>query len=412
MITRRTLLTSALATSGLAGLGGLAGCGQTTSPTTPSPTGPTPRPAVGRFAARMLGELAEPGKNHVHSPLSILLALGLLRSGASGRVAEQLDQVIASSGLDDWEAWAHQSVTTLRSRSGTFKQQDVTQRVTVAVAAAVFAALGLEVHKEYATRVAKVHDATIDQVDFTRPEEAAGKINRWAAEHTDNQITQIIDPGMLSPATVIVLTNALHLAAHWAREFTIDPQLTTPFRRDDGSSVQVAMMHTRTYGWYTDQHVQAGLLPFAGDKLAMAVALPKSDWNQTIAAWSDGALDAMLAGFDLQQPVAVHLPPWTMDWYHSVNDALKRLGLDAIFHPGDDLSGIADAGIQVDQVLHRAVVAVDQYGVVASAVTAITGVTSAPVEVRELTLDQPFGFVIFDVDSRLPLFIGRLADPQ
>jgi len=56
--------------------------------------------------------------------------------------------------------------------------------------------------------------------------------------------------------------------------------------------------------------------------------------------------------------------------------------------------------------------AVDEYGVVASAVTAIAIATSAPVEPKELRLDRPFAFVIFDTETRLPLFIGRLSDPH
>lgn len=413
MIKRRTLLTSALAASGLAGLGGLAGCGQAGSPDTPSPTGPAPRPAVSGFAARLMGELLEPGRNHAHSPISILLALGLLRSGASGRTADQLDEAIAASGLDDWQGWAHDTIGALRSRSGTFTVGDAKQRVNLTIADALFAAQGLQLKPDYVTRLKQVHDAGVQEVDFSRPDEAAATINRWAAEHTDGQIDQILDPSQLSAATVLVLANALHLAANWARELAIDAEPTTPFHREDGSSVQVRMMHQTTHGWYTDQHVDAALLGIAGDQLAMALALPKSpDWSATLQGWAAGGLEAMLAGFDTEQPVTLSLPPWTMDWSQSLNDALKALGLDAMFSAETDLSGITAANPSVDQVVHRAVMAVDQFGVVASAVTAITTVTSAPVDMEELTLDRPFAFVIFDRPTRIPLFIGRLSDPQ
>lgn len=121
----------------------------------------------------------------------------------------------------------------------------------------------------------------------------------------------------------------------------------------------------------------------------------------------------MLSGFDPDQQVSLSLPRWTMDWSDNLDEVLMELGLGSIFHAGDDLSGITDADISVGHgVMHRAVMAVDEYVVVASAVTVIAMVTSAPAEPKELRLDRPFAFVIFDTETRLLLFIGRLSDPQ
>lgn len=407
---RRTLLTTALA---LASAGALGSCAA--PPREPAgPAGPPePMPAVAAFAARLMGQLLQPGQNHLHSPASVVLALGLLRPGASGPVAEQLDEVIGADNREGWTAWAHRTIETLRSRTGTFTEADVTRKVTVLVAQAAFAAVGLDLKPEYVTTITEQQGATIGEVDFSRPEQAARVINDWAAEHTEGQIDQIMQPGQIDPRMVLLLANALHLAANWRREMTVEDEATTPFTREDGSVVNVRMMFGDTPGWFSDANVDAALIPFAGERLAMAVALPKTgDWAALLTAWADGGLDAMLAGFDTDQQVALSMPGWRLDWSDSLNQALTAVGLGPLFHAGDDLSGIADAGLSVGQVLHRAVMEVDQYGVVASAVTAIGMITSAPAEPKQLRLDRPFAFVIFDTQTRLPLFIGRLCDPQ
>lgn len=134
-------------------------------------------------------------------------------------------------------------------------------------------------------------DATVDQVDFTRPGNAARTINRWADEHTDGQIDKILDAGQIDPGTVLMLANALHLAAHWHRELAIEPEASTPFTLEDGSVVNVRMMSGTVNGWYTDDQVDAAMIPFAGERLAMAVARPRTtDWSALMTVWA-GTVD-------------------------------------------------------------------------------------------------------------------------
>jgi serine protease inhibitor len=40
------------------------------------------------------------------------------------------------------------------------------------------------------------------------------------------------------------------------------------------------------------------------------------------------------------------------------------------------------------------------------------GTTSARVDPQQISLDRPFFFVIHDVEARIPIFIGRVADPS
>jgi serpin B len=95
-------------------------------------------------------------------------------------------------------------------------------------------------------------------------------------------------------------------------------------------------------------------------------------------------------------------------------DALKQLGMPLPFtFPGADFSGIDDTKLlYISQVVHQAVVTVDEKGTEAAAATAALmaagGMPQQPVIVRA---DRPFAFLIRDRGTGAVLFMGRLADP-
>ena len=67
--------------------------------------------------------------------------------------------------------------------------------------------------------------------------------------------------------------------------------------------------------------------------------------------------------------------------------------------------------LRVSAVLHDAFIAVDEQGTEAAAATAVV-VTAASMPVPVvLHVDRAFLFVIHDVETTAPLFIGRVDDP-
>jgi serpin B len=78
-----------------------------------------------------------------------------------------------------------------------------------------------------------------------------------------------------------------------------------------------------------------------------------------------------------------------------------------------DFSGMTDqAQLYISAVLHQAFIAVDEHGTEAAAATAVVlDTTSLPANQVVLKADRPFLFVLFDVETSAPLFIGRVSDP-
>ena len=68
--------------------------------------------------------------------------------------------------------------------------------------------------------------------------------------------------------------------------------------------------------------------------------------------------------------------------------------------------------LYVSAVIHEAFIAVDEEGTEAAAATAVLArPTSEPADVVDLSVDRPFLFAIREVDTGVPLFLGRVTDP-
>ncbi|XP_037791237.1 leukocyte elastase inhibitor-like [Penaeus monodon] len=126
----------------------------------------------------------------------------------------------------------------------------------------------------------------------------------------------------------------------------------------------------------------------------------------------------------LERPIrieVVHIklrpPPVTRCDRITVPDtqALVRMGVADLFSDRADLTNFkSDGGLQATDIIHKAVVEVDEEGAKAAAVTVIviedTSVVIPPPPVR-FTCDRPFLFLIRDNEIDNILFIGAYREP-
>ena len=96
-----------------------------------------------------------------------------------------------------------------------------------------------------------------------------------------------------------------------------------------------------------------------------------------------------------------------------LNDMLSSLGLDNLFSSNADFSGIADQNVNVDTILQKTKLELDENGTKAAAVTAVTmECMSAAVEkepiIKTVELTRPFAFLIYDRSNDEILFIGKV----
>ena len=87
------------------------------------------------------------------------------------------------------------------------------------------------------------YQASINQADFiTEADAATQDINNWVAQETQNKIQNIVSPGVINPATRLVLANAIYFLGVWTAAFAESNTSTQPFYLSSNSQVEVPLM--------------------------------------------------------------------------------------------------------------------------------------------------------------------------
>ena len=261
------------------------------------------------------------------------------------------------------------------------------------------------------------YGAGLREVDFVgQTEQARQTINAWVEEQTNDKIRELLPPGILTPETALVLTNAIYFKGDWASQFDPDATADAPFHTSADETVDAPLMHQEdTFGYAEDENVQILSLPYVGDELSMVVILPKQVDGLADAAGqlSPDALSGMITGLQ-EREVVVYLPKFTMTSEFGLGEVLQSMGMtDAFAFDNADFSGMnGGRDLFISAVIHKAFVDVNEEGTEAAAATGVVmGVTSVPPPPPVFRADHPFLFVIRHNETGAILFMGRVMDP-
>jgi serine protease inhibitor len=346
--------------------------------------------------------------NKVVSPWGAMLALQMLRAGAGGNTAAELDAVLGAP--DDGAIAA--MIGQLDRVDGNPGDVDKENPPTPAVfheATGIFIDETLDVGQDYLATLGRVFDSGLYPVDFAASQTEAA-INKWLSINTGGQISET--PTAFDPETVISLLSTVFLAAAWEQPFS--PASTTPadFTSADGAVGRVDMMNAdltvpfgRGSGWSGVQ------LPYSAG-LAMQVFLPDTGVDTFL---TDTALTEV-SNTLRQAPqtlVSVSLPKWDIKTSVNLKATLEHLGVRDLFGGAADLTAISPQ-LAVTAAAQDSTITVGEKGTLAASVTQIDiGVTALPPQdpTEFFVANRPFVFQIIDTATGLPLFLGTVGQP-
>lgn len=376
--------------------------------------------AVQAMTADLYLSLAvEPG-NLVCSPYSVAVALAMTRNGARGRTAREMDDVLSAPSLDRFNAGLNSLTRLIDGRAGRQRRGDGSRaRVSLDVANSLWGQRDTRWQPAFLDVLARDYGTGMRLVDYRADSEAVRTlINAWTAAKTHDRIPQIIPPGVVDAMTRLVLVNAMYLKAPWEEPFAATLTRRRPFVRADGSQVETDMMSglLESASFSSGPGWRAAQLPYAGSEIAMTIVVPDQPGLTLLERSLTGpVLAQMLTGMRPVPSLQLQLPRWSFRVATQLNEVLADLGMPTAFDPTSaDFSGMTtDEQLYISAVLHQAFVAVDEHGTEAAAATAVVmsesgGTTASPVV---LNTDRAFLFVIHDIETATPLFIGRVDDP-
>lgn len=336
----------------------------------------------------------------VFSPASVASALKMALAGARGETADELARALhlgapgdAAASLAELGALDADGELTLRSPNTMWLDETLTVRETY------------------------LRAADVERCDFHgAPERSRQAINAAVERQTAGKIADLLAPGLVSPATRLLLVNAIYLNALWQHPFPPDNTKDNPFYPERRSPAPLPTMRLQTrMSYHRGGGCQSVLLPYRGGNLAMVIVLPDGPLSEFAPGFDIAAVLPGLLRDDAGHLVNLFLPRFRVEASFRLENVLATLGVRRAFSDDADFGGICEEPVAINAVVHKAFIDVGEEGTEAAAATAVTfmaaGIVRRPEPDVTLVVDRPFLFAIADTATGLPLFLGQFTGP-
>lgn len=366
-----------------------------------------------QFALDMFSQIGGGQQENVFfSPWSVYSALGMVREGAKGKTAQEMQQVMHFPENDS-----------LRKNSFAKGYNEFNAReagYTLATANALWADKNFPLLGNFTSDIEKYYSGTAKGVDFEGDTEDARKtINSWVEERTDSKIKDLISPGSINPQTRLVITNAVYFNGSWVRSFDRNATRKSSFKTGDGRTVETPMMESigreSRFNYTETGGLQVLELPYQGNKISMIILLPVDhDTSSLKRALSLDKLNEWKSALE-ENEVDVYIPKFTFTAKYHMSNYLESMGMALAFTPEADFLGIDGKNdLFISDIIHQAFVDVNEKGTEAAGSTGIAmpmSAINAP-KIPVFDADHPFLFLIQDTKTGTILFIGSVGDPS
>jgi len=204
------------------------------------------------------------------------------------------------------------------------------------------------------------------------------QVNSWCAAETEGKIKEI-----LKLPTVLCLVNAVYFKGIWASKFQKNLTSTMEFHESSGSVSPCYMMSlTEKLSYIENREYQAVCLPYRADGdivLDAVVVLPKEgaplemSQGRWARLWQSLCETREVKGTLL-------MPRFKVESSFELKNDLMQAGIQGLFRGTHELGPMVAGGVQIDEIIHKVVIEVNEEGTEAAAVTgmALKGIAPPP----------------------------------
>jgi serpin B len=364
------------------------------------------------FGVDLYRRLAEERGNVFVSPVSLSSAFGPVLAGARGETAAEIARTLHFPAADDR---LHPQQAALLAALTVDREGR-----RLAVANALWVQRGFRLHPDYLSLTRTHYGAAPEQLDFARSVEAAATINRWAERNTNGRIRNLLGARDVNSATRLVVTNAVHFLGKWERVFDRDATRDEDFHPAGGGTRRLPFMVAGLQlAHFATDDFAAVSLPYQGGEFSMDLFLPRE--RDGIGAFerslTPARLEAWLARLDDREPrdVTIAMPKLQLEARYTLRARLQAMGMTVPFTERADFTGMANAPLAIDNVIHQTFLRIDEEGTEAAAATAIGIIVTGsriPRDPVAFVADHPYFFVIRHRPTGAVVFMGRIEAPE
>ncbi|XP_031196529.1 serpin B12 [Mastomys coucha] len=398
-------------------------------------------------------------KNIFVCPLSLSAAFGMVRLGARGDSAHQIDEVLhfnelskdegkepndlsskTKSKASDSSLEGQKQASTSQGQQGESTNEHqllgchfgkLLSRIdrdktyyTISMANRLYGEQGFPICPEYSDDVTQFYHTTIESVDFKEDtEKSRQEINFWVESQCQGKIKELFDKEAIDKSTVLVLVNAVYFKARWEKEFNSENTVDASFCLSENEKKNVKMMNQKgqfRIGFIEELQAQILEMKYTMGKLSMLVLLPpcsednvkslqeleKKINHENLLAWSSSENMS-------EKPVAISFPQFNMEDSYDLNSILQDMGIKDVFdYTKADLTGISKSpNLYLSKIVHKTFVEVDEMGTQAAAASGAVVAEKALPSWVEFNANHPFLFFIRHNPTQSLLFCGRVYSP-
>ncbi len=336
------------------------------------------------------------------SPLSMSIALGMVRNGAAGTTLQEIEQALRLSGMSNDEINEYYKIM----REGLLS---VDPKTKLNIANSIWYRTGFPVKSDFLTINKNYFNAEVRALDFTAPG-AVDIINSWCANATNDLIKKPLD--RISADAMLYLINAVYFKGIWVKQFDSKKTYKTDFLAENGLRTQVDMMMQKdTFLYAEDEKAQYLDMPYGNKAFSMTVLLPK-DGVTTGQLLEDLTADKFSGLYQSmqRQEVNVYFPKFKMENKYEMKDPMRALGMQLAFADEADFSPISDIKLLISRIIHSTYVEVDEVGTEAAAVTIVEFENTSMPVTPYFVANKPFIFLIREKSTGVILFAGKKGE--
>ncbi len=339
------------------------------------------------------------------SPVSILNALGMTANGAGGTTLKQMETA-AGMSLNQLNEFLY---TYRMSLPAAYKS------CAVSMANSAWVRDTFRVEDSFLRACVNYYNAEVYRSAFDGS--LVTDLNRWVGKETNGLIDSLLEqaPG---EATMLYLVNAACFDARWETPYEAsDIREGGTFTAASGARQTADYLTSSESIYLSGNNVTGFLKPYDGGKYAFVALLP--DEGVTLEDYLKN-----LTGEHLYQLITNHqyadvqasIPRFTAQTELELEKALTAMGITDLFDVSRaDLRAMGSApsgnNLYVSSVLHKTYLSLDENGTRAAAATSVqvNSGSAQPTDVKTVTLDRPFLYMVVDTHACVPLFMGTVT---
>ncbi len=344
------------------------------------------------FAVRLAQNTNKDGENFYISPISVMYGLALAANGAHGDTLTQFEKTLGGSTytLNRYFYFAMEG-----------EYQNDSAKFNIGNSLWINSMTGYKPDKKYLNDVRTFFDAAVLYDDF---ENVGDNMGTWLKSKGVAQNTKFIPEATDSMTSV----NSLALTADWSTYFTESATKTEKFTGSDGKQSDVDMMNGYAEYYIKDNKSEGFTKTFDGNCYGFAAIMPNEGVSieDYIKSMTGKNLTNMFKSAE-QKDIAVAVPKFSQTTDYSFKDTLTKMGITDAFDSdkADFIAmGTADTDLYLSNVIGEAEISVNE-----KAINKNPGTTKKITSMRadkKITLNRPFVYVIYDLSSKIPKYIG------